>query len=114
MQCPACGHDNPADSRFCVDCAGDLLPVCGSCGTANPAGAKFCKQCRSSLMSVTSPASPPPRAPAAVPLPSAFAAGRYAVRAFLGEGAKKRVYLAHDTKLDRDVAFALIKTDGLD
>jgi len=48
------------------------------------------------------------------PLPSSFADGRYTVEAFLGEGAKKRVYLAHDTKLDRDVAFALIKTDGLD
>jgi hypothetical protein len=33
---------------------------------------------------------------------------------FLGEGGKKRVYLAHDTLLDRDVAFALIKTEGLD
>ncbi len=53
-------------------------------------------------------------APSAPPLPSSFAGGRYDVRAFLGEGAKKRVYLAHDTKLDRDVAFALIKTDGLD
>jgi len=51
---------------------------------------------------------PPP------PLPASFAGGRYAVRAFLGEGATKRVYLAHDSKLDRDVAFALIKTDGLD
>ena len=32
----------------------------------------------------------------------------------LGEGGKKKVYLAHDTLLDRDVAFALIKLDGLD
>ncbi|MDP9238657.1 MAG: serine/threonine-protein kinase, partial [Chloroflexota bacterium] len=40
--------------------------------------------------------------------------GRYQVRGFLGEGGTKRVYLAHDTKLDRDVAFALIKTEGLD
>ena len=29
-------------------------------------------------------------------------------------GGKKKVYLAHDSLLDRDVAFALIKTDGLD
>jgi tetratricopeptide (TPR) repeat protein len=36
------------------------------------------------------------------------------VRRFLGEGGKKKVYLAHDTLLDRDVAFALIKSEGLD
>jgi len=36
------------------------------------------------------------------------------VQSFLGEGAKKLVYLAHDGRLDRDVAIALIKTDGLD
>ena len=52
--------------------------------------------------------------PSAAPLPTAFAGGRYNVRSFLGEGAKKRVYLAHDTRLDRNVAFALIKTEGLD
>jgi serine/threonine protein kinase len=46
--------------------------------------------------------------------PSSFASGRYEVRRFLGEGGKKRVFLAHDTRLDRDVAFALIKTEGLD
>ena len=47
-------------------------------------------------------------------LPTSFAGGRYLVKRFLGEGGKKRVYLAHDTLLDRDVAFAVIKTEGLD
>src|SRR5439155_1862213 len=47
-------------------------------------------------------------------LPSSFVSGRYEVRRFLGEGGKKKVYLAHDGLLDRDVAFALIKTEGLD
>ncbi|MFQ6028925.1 MAG: serine/threonine-protein kinase PknK, partial [Dehalococcoidia bacterium] len=46
--------------------------------------------------------------------PTSFANGRYAVRRFLGEGGKKKVYLAHDSLLDRDVAFALIKTEELD
>ncbi len=46
--------------------------------------------------------------------PSSFANGRYEVTGFLGEGGKKKVYLAHDTTLDRDVAFGLIKSDGLD
>ena len=46
--------------------------------------------------------------------PAPFASGRYTVSKFLGEGGKKKVYLAHDNTLDRDVAFALIKTEGLD
>ena len=33
---------------------------------------------------------------------------------FLGEGGKKRVFLVADALLDRDVAFSLIKTEGLD
>ena len=52
---------------------------------------------------------------AAIPdQPTSFADGRYQVKRFLGEGGKKRVYLAQDTLLDREVAFALIKTEGLD
>ncbi len=46
--------------------------------------------------------------------PEIFAEGRYVVRRFLGEGGKKRVYLAHDTRLDREVALSVIKTEGLD
>jgi hypothetical protein len=54
-------------------------------------------------------------APVAVDaIPTSFADGRYEVEKFLGEGGKKKVYLAHDSLLDREVAFALIKTDGLD
>jgi len=46
--------------------------------------------------------------------PSSFADGRYQVQRLLGEGGKKKVYLAQDTTLDREIAFALIKTEGLD
>ena len=56
-----------------------------------------------------------PAIPAAQPeQPASFADGRYQVQRFLGEGGKKKVYLAHDSTLDREVAFALIKTEGLD
>jgi hypothetical protein len=47
-------------------------------------------------------------------MPESFVNGRYVVQRFLGEGGKKSVYLAHDTTLDRMVAFALIKTQGFD
>ncbi len=55
-----------------------------------------------------------PTAAPSLEQPASFVNGRYEVRRFLGEGGKKRVYLAHDALLDRDVAFALIKTEGLD
>ena len=59
-------------------------------------------------------ASVAPSFPSSEETPTSFADGRYKVKEFLGEGGKKRVYLAQDTLLDRDVAFALIKTEGLD
>ena len=63
------------------------------------------------------PAAPPTRTPTPTPspaIPASFASGRYQVKRFLGEGGRKRVYLAHVTRLDRDVALAVIKTEGLD
>ena len=38
--------------------------------------------------------------------PASFPNGRYQVKRFLGKGGKKKVYLATDTLLDRDVAWA--------
>lgn len=46
--------------------------------------------------------------------PDTFVAGRYRVERFLGDGAKKRVFLARDNSLDRQVAFAQLRTEGLD
>ena len=54
----------------------------------------------------------PPQAPE--PLPTFFKDGRYVVKGLLGEGATKKVYLVNDTLLEREVAFALIKTQYLD
>ena len=46
--------------------------------------------------------------------PTTFAAGRYRVQRLLGESSRKSVYLAHDTRFDRAVAFAVFKTEAFD
>ena len=60
----------------------------------------------SSQRTIPTPSTIPTSTPAIHP--TSFANGRYQVKRFLGEGGKKKVYLAHDTLLDREVAFALI------
>ncbi len=114
MLCAACGHDNPEAAKFCGECASSLAVavVCPQCGESNVPGQKFCNGCATPLTATTAATTPTPTPSPA--LPNAFAAGRYQVKGFLGEGGRKRVYLAHDEKLDRDVAFAVIKTEGLD
>jgi tetratricopeptide (TPR) repeat protein len=110
MRCPKCQADNPDGVKFCGECGQPLRTelVCPACGHKNPTSIKFCHECGHSL------AEPVPETTWPSLEPTSFVNGRYEVKKFLGEGGKKKVYLAHDTLLDRDVAFALIKTEKLD
>jgi len=111
MKCPHCQAENTDTAKFCIDCGQPLKTdiVCSQCHHTNKATAKFCEECGHPL---TEAVSVPPTPPS--PEPTSFANGRYQVKKLLGEGGKKKVYLTHDTVLDRDVAFALIKTENLD
>src|SRR3989304_1698185 len=81
--------------------------LCPSCATENRDDATFCGECGAALSSERPcPACARPHPPSA--------GGPSQVRRSRGGGGRKRVYLAHDTKLDRDGAIAAIKTEGLD
>ena len=62
MICSNCGTENPAGTKFCIECATRLSAVCPSCGHANLPAAKFCGECATPLTGAV----PPP--PAAAPL----------------------------------------------
>src|SRR5689334_7965771 len=108
MTCPNCRHDNPDDANFCGQC-GFRLPTehpCPTCGRGNPPGLRFCRGCGGALEPTAEAASDG--------APERVGDGRYVIDSFLGEGGRKRVYLAHDSAFDRDVALAIVKTAGLD
>src|ERR671925_839186 len=115
MRCPSCGHENREVASFCGACGRALAAEqnCGNCGRANPAGQRFCDGCGSPLGAEA----PRRRTPTEQPSPAtphSLAEGRYRVERFLGEGGRKRVYLAHDERLARDVAVGVVRTEGLD
>ncbi|OGP50626.1 MAG: hypothetical protein A2Y79_07000 [Deltaproteobacteria bacterium RBG_13_43_22] len=115
MKCFKCQTENPDKAKFCKKCGQSLLTeiICNHCRHSNPVDSEFCIECGQSMIrSIGQPPVSP--APHTESQPTSFANGRYQVKKFLGEGGKKKVYLAHDTVLDRDVAFALIKTEKLD
>jgi hypothetical protein len=115
MKCPKCGTDLPDNAKFCMTCGGALQVelVCVHCKHANPPNAKYCLQCGQSL-ATTETTQPSLSVTTSPNVPTSFANGRYQVKKMLGEGGKKKVYLAHDTLLDRDIAIYLIKTEKLD
>jgi eukaryotic-like serine/threonine-protein kinase len=103
------------DWAYVADCARKVLAV--DTGNEDAAAFLLMAEGQGSAPAQSATSSQPaaaPAAPSAPPLPTSFAGGRYEVQCFLGEGGRKRVYLAHDAKLDRDVAIAVIKTEGLD
>ena len=99
--CRQCGHENPADSRFCGQC-GESLAVettCTGCGSQVPPGSKFCNQCGT-------PVGAPAQAPLTIPddLASRIDAGREAL-----EGERKQI-----TVLFADVQGSMDLAEKLD
>lgn len=80
--------------------------TCPVCGKQNRPGAAFCDACGTRLEAEPEPA-PVPELPR-------VGGGRYVATAFLGQGGRKQVFRATDTRLDREVALSVIRTAGLD
>src|SRR5260370_14067828 len=51
MNCPACGAENPAEQKFCNECAAPFKKRCAKCGYENAPAAKFCGDCAAALAS---------------------------------------------------------------
>jgi class 3 adenylate cyclase/tetratricopeptide (TPR) repeat protein len=63
VRCGACGTENEAGRKFCLECGSPLALICPACRAPNTPGAKFCGECGSALTGVEAPA--PAAAPAA-------------------------------------------------
>src|SRR3954447_20548930 len=92
MRCSSCGTENREEARFCDSCGAALATAPGSeeKGDQRPR---------------EGPVPPPPGSPTEI-------AGRYSVTGYLGQGGRKKVYLASDADSGRDVAVAVFDTEG--
>jgi class 3 adenylate cyclase/tetratricopeptide (TPR) repeat protein len=105
MSCPACGHQNPSDSRFCFQCGAPVARRCPQCRAVLPAGIRFCNQCGARADSTASDTAA--QAPAAY-TPKHLAEKILSARGAL-EGERKQV-----TVLFADVKGSMELAEGLD
>ncbi len=85
VNCPRCRHDNPAETKFCGNCAAPLGP--------------------SALPTETL------QAPVRELATGTLFAGRYQVIEELGHGGMGRVYKVHDSELNEKVALKLLRPE---
>jgi eukaryotic-like serine/threonine-protein kinase len=90
---------------------------CPSCGKRNRQGARFCDGCGAALEGEEREDQTTESEDAEAPqpdLPDPLADDRYEAQRFLGQGGRKRVYLARDSEGERDVALAIFDTEGVE
>ncbi len=111
VECSKCGAGNRPQAKFCGTCGGLLA------AELHARGAVRAIRARSASVTSAAPSwapGPDRRNRRARPVPKALADGRYTLGRLLGEGGGKRVYLATDTRLQREVAAAVFKAGGSD
>ena len=87
---------------------------CSKCETVNPADSKFCKECATALPSSEKPQISVTRTlemPTDELARGTLFAGRYEIIEELGAGGMGRVYRAFDKKIDEEVALKLLKPE---
>src|SRR5262245_11011475 len=87
---------------------------CPACGNENREGARFCDSCGTELVVREAETTQAPlQEPLPADVPAEIADGRYRVKSFLGQGGRKRVFLAEDAPSGADVAVALFDTEDV-